>query len=91
MTGSNLVDLQAGTTACGDPSLWWTAVDDGGRGWGRLNGNTTLRVTYDVASRSVVTAEVPGTAAPLAITQQEQGLFGGTGQSTDVLLLAPQP
>ncbi len=90
VAGNNLVDLQDNTTVCGDPSLWWTAVDDGGRGWGRLNGNTTLRVTYDVASRSVVTAEVPGTAAPLAITQQEQGLFGGTGQSTDVLLLAPQ-
>ncbi len=71
--------------------MWWTAVDDDGRGWGRLNGTTTLRVTYDVASRSVTTEEVPGTATPLAITGDRQGLFGGTGQGTDVLLLAAQP
>ncbi len=91
VVGSNLIDLQGGTTLCGDPTLWWTAVDDDGRGWGRLNGTTTLRVTYDVASRSVTTAEVPGTTTPLAITEDRQGLFGGTGQGTDVLLLAPQP
>ena len=84
------MDLQDNTTVCGDPSLWWTAVDDDGRGWGRRHGNTTLRVTYDFASRSVVTVEVPGTATPLAITQQKQGLFGGTGQGADVLILAPQ-
>ncbi|MGY1737609.1 hypothetical protein [Geodermatophilus sp. SYSU D00684] len=45
VVGNNLIDLQSGATICGQDSLWWTAVDDDGRGWGRLEGTTTLRVT----------------------------------------------
>jgi hypothetical protein len=90
VVGNNLVDLQNNITICGADSLWWTAIDDGGRGWGRLDGHTTLRVTYDLASRSVTTTEMPGAEAPLAITQDRQGLFAAAGEGTDVLLLAPQ-
>jgi hypothetical protein len=87
---NNLVDLDENTTICGDDSLWWTAVDDGGRGWGRLEGTTTLRVTYDFASRSVTSEEVPGVETPVAITKDRQGLFAVAGETTDVVLLAPQ-
>ncbi|WP_409330828.1 hypothetical protein [Trujillonella humicola] len=90
VTVSNLVDLQTGTTICTDESLWWTAIDDDGRGWGRLDGTITLRVTYDVADGSITTAEVPDAEAPLAITTEHQGVFGAAGDGTDVPLLAPQ-
>jgi hypothetical protein len=90
VVGNNLVDLQDDATVCGEDSLWWTAVDDGGRGWGRLDGATTLRVSYDFATGSVTTAELPGAETPLAITRDRQGLFAATAEGTEVLLLAPQ-
>jgi hypothetical protein len=90
VVGSNLIDLQTNTTICTPDPLWWTAIDDEGRGWGRREGTTTLRVTYDVATQSIDTAEVPGAQSPLAITHGHQGVFGVTGDGTDVLLLAPQ-
>ncbi len=76
-------------TAAGQRIL---AVDDEGRGGGRREGTTTLRVTYDLANRSITTAEVPGAETPLAITRHRHGLFGETadGKGIDVLLLAPQ-
>lgn len=90
VVGSNLVDLQTRTTICTEDQLWWTAINDNGRGWGRQGGGTTLRVTYDVAHGTATTGDVPGTQAPLAITSDQQGVFGGASGGTEVLLLATQ-
>jgi hypothetical protein len=88
VVGSNLIDLQTNTTLCTDDQLWWTAIDDEGRGWGRREGATTLRVHYDVVSGAVTITELPGAQAPLAITQDHQGVFAVTAEGTDGLLLA---
>ncbi|MGX5657155.1 hypothetical protein ACWKWC_20440 [Geodermatophilus nigrescens] len=90
VVGNNLIDLQTGSTTCGPDTLWWTAIDDDGQGWGRLEGTTTLRVTYDAGTGSVTTTEVPSTQTPLAITRDHRALFGVTVQGTDAVLIAPQ-
>ena len=53
-------------------------------------GTTTLRVTYEVVSRSIATAEVHAAESPLTMTQAHQGLFGVDTHVTDVLLLSPR-
>ena len=90
MVGNNLIDLQSGATICGPDTLWWTAIDDDGSGWGRREGTTTLRVAYDVGMATVTTTEVPEAQTPLTITQDRQAIFGVTLADTDAVLVAPR-